>query len=63
VPARRGAEEAANAFLDFCERRGMTEAEQEPIWNAMGCLYYDQVQNRHGPFSEGTSLFVAEGGA
>jgi hypothetical protein len=55
------AEAAADAFLDFCERRGITEEEKDLIWNAMAFLCYEQVQNRHGPFYEAMRPFLAEG--
>jgi hypothetical protein len=55
------AEAAADAFLDFCERRGITEMEKDLIWNAMAFLCYEQVQNRHGPFYEAMKPFLAEG--
>src|SRR5215510_15833721 len=43
---------AADAFLDFCERRGITEEEKDLIWNAMAFICYEQVQSRQGPFYE-----------
>jgi hypothetical protein len=46
------AEAAVEAFLDVCERRGMTQEEKEVIWNAMAFICYEQVQSRHGPFYE-----------
>jgi hypothetical protein len=55
------AEAAADAFLDFCERRGITEEEKDLIWNAMAFLCYEQVQHRHGPFYEAMRPFLAEG--
>jgi hypothetical protein len=56
------AEAAADAFLDFCERRGITEQEKDLIWNAMAFICYEQVQERHGPFYEAIKPFLAEGG-
>jgi len=46
------AEAATDAFLDFCERRGITEEEKDLIWNAMAFICYEQVQHRQGPFYE-----------
>jgi hypothetical protein len=46
------AEAAADAFLDFCERRGITEEEKDLIWNAMAFICYEQVKERQGPFYE-----------
>jgi hypothetical protein len=46
------AEAAADAFLDLCERRGLTEEEKDLIWNAMAFICYEQVQQRQGPFYE-----------
>jgi len=57
------AEAAADAFLDFCERRGITEEEKDLIWNAMAFICYEQVQQRHGPFYEAIKPFLGEGGA
>jgi hypothetical protein len=57
------ADAAAEAYLAFCERRGITEAEKDLIWNAMAFLCYEQVQGRHGPFYEAIRPFLAEGGA
>jgi hypothetical protein len=57
------AEAAADAFLDFCERRGITEEEKDLIWNAMAFMCYEQVQHRHGPFYEAMRPFLAEGEA
>jgi hypothetical protein len=54
------AEAAADAFLDFCERRGMTEQEKDLIWNAMAFICYEQVQRRHGPFYEAIKLLLPE---
>jgi hypothetical protein len=54
------ADTAAEAFRDFCERRGITEAEKDLIWNAMAFLCYEQVQSRHGPFYEAIKPFLAE---
>jgi hypothetical protein len=56
------AEAAADAFLDFCERRGITEQEKDLIWNAMAFICYEQVQERHGPFYEALKPFLADGG-
>ena len=56
----QGAEAAAQAFMDFCERRGMTEEEKDLIWNAMVFLCYKQVQERHGPFYEAIKPLLAE---
>ena len=55
------AEAAEAAFLDFCERRAITEEEKDLIWNAMACICYDQVQSRHGPFYEAIRPFLAGG--
>lgn len=55
------AEAAADAFLDFCERRGITEEEKDLIWNAMAFLCYEQVQQRRGPFYEAIKPLLAEG--
>jgi hypothetical protein len=55
------AEAAADAFLDFCERRGITEEEKDLIWNAMAFLCYAQVQRQHGPFYEAIKPLLAEG--
>jgi hypothetical protein len=57
------AEAAANGFLDFCERRGITDEEKDLIWNAMAFMCYEQVQHRHGPFYEAIKPFLAEGEA
>jgi hypothetical protein len=54
------AEAAADAFLDFCERRGLTEEEKDLIWNAMAFLCYEQVQSRQGPFYEAIKPLLAE---
>jgi hypothetical protein len=54
------AEVAAEAFLDLCERRGITEEERDLIWNAMAFLCYEQVQRRHGPFYEAIKPLLAE---
>ena len=54
------AEAAADAFLDFCERRGISEEEKDLIWNAMAFLCYEQVQQRHGPFYEAIKPLLAE---
>ncbi len=55
------AEAATEAFLDVCERRGITEAEKDLIWNAMACLCYEQVASRHGPFYEAIKPLFMEG--
>ena len=57
------AEAAADAFLDFCERRGITEQEKDLIWNAMAFICYEQVQTREGPFYEAIKPLLAEGDA
>jgi hypothetical protein len=54
------AEIAADAFLDFCERRGITEEEKDLIWNAMAFICYEQVQQRHGPFYEAIKSLLAD---
>ena len=55
------AEAAADAFLDFCARRGITEEEKDLIWNAMAFMCYEQVQHRQGPFYEAMRPFLADG--
>jgi hypothetical protein len=55
------AEAAADAFLDFCERRGISEQEKDLIWNAMAFLCYEQVQQRHGPFYEAIKPLLGDG--
>jgi hypothetical protein len=60
VTTPEAAEAAADAFLDFCERRGLTEGEKDLIWNAMAFLCYEQVQNRQGPFYEAIKALLAE---
>ena len=55
------AEAATEAFLDFCERRGITEEEKDLIWNAMALLCYGQVESRQGPFYEAIKPLFAEG--
>lgn len=57
--AADAAEIAADGFLDFCERRGITEEEKDLIWNAMAFICYDQVQQRHGPFYEAIKPLLA----
>jgi hypothetical protein len=47
------AEAAAEAFLDFCERRGITEQEKDLIWNALAFICYEQVQEPCGPAVSG----------
>ena len=59
VSTPEAAEVAADAFLDFCERRGITEEEKDLIWNAMAFLCYEQVQNRQGPFYEAIKPYLA----
>jgi hypothetical protein len=54
------AEAEADAFLDFCERRGISKEEKELIWNEMAFLCYEQVQQRHGPFYEAIKPLLAE---
>jgi hypothetical protein len=54
------AEAAVDAFLDFCERRGITEEEKDLIWNAMAFLCYEQVQTRNGPFFEAIKRLLAQ---
>jgi hypothetical protein len=44
------AKAAADAFLDFYARRGMTEEEKDLIWNVRVFLCDEQVQQRRGPF-------------
>jgi hypothetical protein len=63
VRTPEAAEAAADAFLDFCERRGITEEEKDLTWNAMAFLCYEQVQNRQGPFYEAIRPLLAEGEA
>jgi hypothetical protein len=55
------AEVATEAFLDVCARRGITEEEKDLIWNAMACLCYEQVQQRHGPFYQAIKPLLADG--
>jgi hypothetical protein len=55
------AEAAETAFLDFCERRAITEEEKDLIWNAMAFICYEQVQSRHGPFYEAIRPLLAGG--
>jgi hypothetical protein len=43
------AKAAADAFLDFCARRGMTEEEKDLLWNVRVFLCDEQVQQRRGP--------------
>jgi hypothetical protein len=57
--AADASEIAADGFLDFCERRGITEEEKDLIWNAMAFICYDQVQQRHGPFYEAIKPLLA----
>jgi hypothetical protein len=37
------ADASADAFLDFCERRGITEEEKNLIGNAMAFICYEQA--------------------
>ena len=60
VTTPEAAEAAADAFLDFCERRGITEGEKDLIWNAMAFLCYEQVQNRQGPFYEAIKPLITD---
>jgi hypothetical protein len=60
VTTPEAAEAAADAFLDLCERRGITQEEKDLIWNAMAFLCYEQVQNRRGPFYEAIKPLLAE---
>jgi hypothetical protein len=55
------AETAADAFLDVCERRGITAEEKDLIWNAMAFICYEQVQSRQGPFYEAIKPLLADG--
>jgi hypothetical protein len=55
------AEAAEAAFLDFCARRAITEAEKDLIWNAMAFICYEQVQSRDGPFYEAIRPLLAGG--
>src|SRR5919108_6278651 len=55
------AEAAADAFLDFCERRGITAEEKDLIWNAMAFICYEQVQSRQGPFYEAIKPLLRDG--
>jgi hypothetical protein len=57
------ADVAADAFLDFCARRGITEEEKDLIWNAMAFICYEQVQQRRGPFYEAIKPLLSEGEA
>jgi hypothetical protein len=61
VTTPEAAEAAVDAFLDLCERRGMTQEEKDLIWNAMAFLCYEQVQNRQGPFYEAIKPLLADG--
>lgn len=61
VTTADAAEAAADAFLDFCERRGITEEEKDLIWNAMAFICYEQVQSREGPFYEAIRPYLADG--
>jgi len=53
------AEAPADAFLDFWERRGISDEEKDLILNTMAFLCYQQVQNRHGPFCEAIKPLIA----
>ncbi len=55
------AEAAEAAFLDFCERRAITEEEKDLIWNAMAFICYEQVESRQGPFYEAIRPLLAGG--
>jgi hypothetical protein len=55
------AEVATEAFLDVCERRGITEEEKDLIWNAMAFLCYEHVRQRQGAFYEAIKPLLAEG--
>jgi hypothetical protein len=57
------AEAATEAFLDVCERRGITEEEKDLIWNAMAFICYEQVASRQGPFYEAIKPLLPEGEA
>ena len=59
--AVRGENAAVDAFIDLCERRGITEDEKDLIWNAMAMICYEQVRSRHGPFYEAIKPLMAEG--
>jgi hypothetical protein len=63
VTTPAAAEAAAEAFLDLCERRGLTEEEKDLMWNAMAFLCYEQVQHRQGPFYEAIKPLLADGEA
>jgi len=41
VTAPDAAEAAADAFLDLCERRALTEEDKDLIWNAMAFICYE----------------------
>jgi hypothetical protein len=55
------AEVATEAFLDICERRGITAEEKNLIWNAMAFLCYEHVRQRQGAFYEAIKPLLAEG--
>jgi hypothetical protein len=57
------AQAAIDAFMDLCERRGITEEEKDLIWNAMAFTCYEQVHNRQGTFYEAIKPLLAEGDA
>jgi hypothetical protein len=61
VSTSDAAEVAAEAFVDLCERRGITAEEKDLLWNAMAFICYEQVQQRHGPFYEAIKPLFAEG--
>jgi hypothetical protein len=53
VVTLEAAEAAAEAFLDFCERRDITEQEEDLISHAMAFTCYEQVQEPCGPAVSG----------
>jgi hypothetical protein len=59
VATPEAAAAAADTFLDFCERRDITEEEKDLIWNAMAFICYEQVQQRQGPFYEAIKPLLA----
>jgi hypothetical protein len=63
VSTSDAAEVAAEAFVDLCERRGITAEEKDLLWNAMAFICYEQVQQRHGPFYEAITPLLADGEA
>jgi hypothetical protein len=62
-PTPDAAEDPAEAFVDFCERRGITAEEKDLIWNAMAFICYEQVESQHGPFYEAIKPLLDEGDA